>query len=236
MREPVKAFGYRKFTAMLVIAFGSILLNSKATSQIVDTQECEALIKFASTRAWPAQAAYDAYKTYIEHCALLPNSWAVFIDVGGMNAKRNDDLHRHEEYREWLKKVLYHNLDTTYYCADVNQILHTLSWFNDQRGNDDKGTLAILYFLVQTNRCPKATAYYDTVGIPAEWNDVYDKWGDTVVNPILSPFDSTLPSLDDLDLGILRGKPADVKKYFDSKYGAVFSNLITLDNPFSSET
>ena len=199
---------------------------------------CQNLIKSAESfdAAGQYQKAYDGYRGYIESCAYLSNSWTTFSDVGTMNAKRNGDLHRLEEYREWLKKVLYLNLDTNYYCADVNEILSTFRWFNDIRGNDDRGALTVAYFLVKANRCPKRTAYYDTIGIPTEWRDLYSKWQDSVHNPDLTPFDSTLPSLEDLGLGILRGPPADVKKFIDAKLGAIISNIIALENPFSSET
>ncbi len=209
-------------------------------SVVTDTSfdHCVTLIKKAESlnESQQYQSAYDAYRAYIESCAYLSNSWTTFSDIGSMNTKRNGDVSRFAEYREWLKKVLYYNLDTNFYCVDVNQILQTLHWFNDQRGNDYRGALAIGYFLVKTNRCPKSTAYMDTVQIPATWNALYNAWSDSVHNPTLTPFDSTLPSLEDLGLGILRGKPADVKKFIDAARGEILSNIIALENPFSSET
>jgi hypothetical protein len=199
---------------------------------------CVTLIKNADSLsdAKLYQDAYEAYKAYIESCAYLSNSWTTFSSVGTMNTKRTGDLHRSEEYREWLKKVLYLNSDTNYYCADVSQILHTFGWFNDQRGRDHRGALTVLYFLVQNNRCPNETAYLDTANIPATWNELYKVWQDSVTDTLKTPFDSTLPTLEDLDLGILRGKPSDVKKFIDTKYGPIISNIIALENPFSSET
>ncbi len=209
-------------------------------SVVEDTSfdHCVTLIKKAESlnESQQYQAAYDAYKAYIESCAYLSNSWTTISDVGGMNTKRSGDFARYAEYREWLKKVLYYNLDTNYYCADVSQMFGTFLWFNDQRGDDERGAMAVLYFLVQTNRCPKATAYYDTVTIPGGWRDLYVKWSDSVRNPTLTPFVSTLPSLEDLGLGILRGKPADVKKFIDAARGEILTNIIALENPFSSET
>ncbi|MEP7234855.1 MAG: hypothetical protein ABI778_06125 [Ignavibacteriota bacterium] len=181
------------------------------------------------------QAAYDKYRSFFDTCAYLNVAWEVFTSVGSMNASRSSDLHRGEEYREWLKKVLYYNLDTNYYCADLGEIQHTFGWFNDQRGDDFKGFLTFEKWVIDSSKCRRMADYLSTF-VKASWDGAYERWADTVVNPTLSPFDSTLPSLDDLDLGILRGKPADVKKFFDSKYGPVFSNLIALENPFSSET
>lgn len=210
----------------------------KATTTFSVQDDCTQLINEADSfnEGHSYQKAYEAYKTYIESCAYLLNSWTTFSDVGTMNVKRTSDLSRNEEYREWLKKVLYFSPDTNYYCADVGEILTTFSWFNNIRGRDHRGALAVLNFIVNTNRCPKLTAYYDTIGIPATWNQLYSAWQDSVKDSILTPFDSTLPTLEDLDLGILRGKPADVKNYFDKKYGAIISNIIALENPFSSET
>jgi hypothetical protein len=227
---------WNKLVFILITGIAS-LDGGNAYSQ-VDTSICE---HFAITAdllgsSKEYQKAYDTARAYIEYCAELSNSYNTFPDIGGYNAQRTDDLHRSEEYREWLKKVLYLNIETNYYCADVTQILHTFGWFNDQRGRDHRGALTVLYFLVQTGRCPKLTAYYDTAVIPATWNELYAVWFDTVKNQTLTPFDSTLPTLEDLDLGILRGKPSDVKKFVDTKYGPIISNIIALENPFSSET
>ena len=219
--------------------FIGIAFAGNATAQ-TDTgyTHCHDLIVAAETLTSQnqPQAAYDAYRTYIESCAYLSNSYRSFIEVGGANASRSGDYHRFEEYRDWLKKVLYYNLDTNYYCADVGEILSTFSWFNDQRGDDEKGSLAVIYFLVNMNKCPKETAYYDTVVIPGGWKDLYARWQDTVKNPTLTPFDSTLPSIDSLGLSILRGPPADVKKFIDASRGEIMSNIIALENPFSTET
>lgn len=182
------------------------------------------------------QAAYDKYRSFFDTCAYLSNAWEFFSEVGSMNASRSGDYHRFEEYREWLKKVLYYNLDTNYYCADAFEILSTFRWFNDQRGNDWRGMLAVDSFLLKSGKCPKSAHYLDSLVIPGNWHGLYQAWVDSVKDPSLTPFDSTLPSLEDLDLGILRGQPKDVKKYFDSKYGEILSNIIATVNPFSSET
>jgi hypothetical protein len=199
---------------------------------------CEYLYHIADSlkSAQQYQKAYDGYKAYIESCAYFSDSYSTFSDVGTTNTKRTSDNHRDEEYREWLKKVLYYNIDTNYYCADVGEILSTFGWFNDSRGRDWRGALTVLYFLVKSNKCPTATAYLDTVSIPADWRALYSSWQDSVIDPVKNPFDSTLPSLDDLNLGILRGQPSDVKKFIDSKLGPIIGNIHASQNPFSSET
>ncbi len=201
------------------------------------SSECDSILHLADTYQFhDEQKSYDAYRAFIENCSSISWSYTEFVSLGATNADRNADLHRSEEYRDWLKKVLYYNLDTNYYCSDVKEILHTFAWFNDQRGRDWRGNLAVLYFLVKSNKCPKVTAYYDTAVIPATWNQLYVVWQDSVHNSDLTPFDSTLPSLEDLGLGILRNPPADVKKFIDSKLGPIISTIFSTPNPFTSET
>ena len=213
---------------------------SEPLSLVKDTSlsTCQNLIKSAESfdAAGQYQQAYDGYRAYIESCAYLSNSWTHFIDIGAANSARSGDYARFQEYREWLKKVLYYSLDTNYYCADVGQLLSTFSWFNNTRGRDWRGMITVEKYIAASGKCPKATAYYDTVVIPGNWHGLYQAWLDSVQNPDLTPFDSTLPSLEDLDLGILRGPPADVKKFIDSKLGPIISNIYSMPNPFTSET
>ena len=178
------------------------------------------------------QQAYDTARVYMEHCAQQKESYQAFLDIDGYNTERSNDLHRFEEYREWLKKVLYLNTNEQYYCQDVNSILHTFTWFNDVRGRDHKGALAIEYFLVKTKRC--GYQYIDSVNIPATWNALYKAWQDTVKNPDLTPFDSTLPSIDDLGLGILRGQSG--VNYLPSSHSSIIGALFATENPFTNET
>jgi hypothetical protein len=225
-----------KYIALIILIIFVSDLRAQYSSG--DTSHCHNLIVIADSLhdASSYQSAYDAYKTYIESCAYLSNSYNTFTDVGAMNSHRSDDLHRFEEYREWLKKVLYYNSDTNYYCADVGEILTTFSWFNDQRGRDIRGNLAVLYFLVNSNRCPAETKYLDTTVIPGTWAALHNTWQDTVSNPNLTPFDSTLPTIEDLGLSILRGNPAEVKQFLDAVAGPMISNIISLPNPFTDET
>ncbi|MEP7234149.1 MAG: hypothetical protein ABI778_02525 [Ignavibacteriota bacterium] len=224
-----------RFSSLVLLLWITPLCIPKAATQIVFTR-CDSLRRFGEdwmeVKRYPE--SYKSFKFYFENCAYVEGSWYSFLDMGQVNSQRSDDNHRFEEYREWLKMALYLNSDTNYYCADVYQIRGTLVWFNDLRGRDYKGMLAIAKFLVETKRC--GYKYIDSLQIPATWKQLYFIWQDTVRDSSLTPFDSTLPSLEDLDLGILRGKPADVKKFLDAKYGQLISNILALENPFSSET
>jgi hypothetical protein len=217
----------------------TFIIGSNAYSQKIWTNShCDTLglIGDDFKKIGKYQEAYDAYKFYIESCAYLSNSWERFSFVGDMCAKKSNDPHRYEEYREWLKKVLYLSMDTTYYCVDADQIIRTFYTFNALGEHGFKEQLTVLYFLANTRRCPSATTYYDSLIIPGTWNALYSAWLDSVHDPNLTPFDSTLPSLDDLGLSILRGNPAEVKKFIESKFGQIIGNIHALKNPFSSET
>jgi hypothetical protein len=211
--------------------------NPIQLSVVEDSTDCQALLAnaVALKESFKDQEAYDAFRGYIESCAHVSTSWQIFQQVGGMNGGRSTDLHRFEEYREWLKQVLYYSLDTNFYCGDVKEILGTFSWFNDSRGKDYKGNLAVMYFIINSSRCPRSTAYLKAVLKPT-WDELYFIWQDSVKDSTLTPFDSTLPSLEDLGLGILRGQPGDVKNFLGSKYGPMLSNIHASENPFSSET
>jgi len=227
-----------RFLVLTVIEIASLLFSVEGYSQ-VDTgyTHCQNLILDAEAldQSQKFQEAYVAYRTYIESCAYLSNSWMTFTDVGSMNASRTGGNTRFAEYRDWLKKVLYLNLDSNYYCADVSEMLGTFSWFNDQRGNDYKGLLSLGKYIMDSSKCRNLASYIKG-RFKATWDLAYETWADSVRNPTLTPFDSTLPSLDDLDLGLLRSPPADVKKFIDATSGPIIANIHALENPFNSET
>jgi tetratricopeptide (TPR) repeat protein len=212
--------------------------NSKITILSDSSLEhCQQLSKAAHAYedSMQYQEAYDAYRHYIESCAYLSNSYTSFNAVTAMNSQRSNEKERYQEYREWLKKVLYFNLDTNYYCADVNQIFTTFQWFNDTRGHDYRGALTLLEYLIDSGKC-RAIIPSLMKSDTATWNQVYTIWSDTVPNPDKAIFDSTLPTLDDLGLGILRGKPAEVKHFNDMMLGPLVSGLYSTPNPFTTET
>jgi hypothetical protein len=181
------------------------------------------------------EEAYYGFRHYIESCAYLPQAYTAFLDVGSMNSNISQDKHRFEEFRGWLKKVLYYNLDTNYYCADVNQLFSTFSWFNDMRGHDIRGSLALAMYLIDSGKCGNLRQFLLS-NITATWDHLYSVWADTVQNPGQAVFDSTLPTLDELGLGILRGKPAEVKHFNDMMLGPLVSGLYSTPNPFTTET
>jgi len=214
-----------------------IALSGNAYGQTIDTSLCQHLVNTAERYDFyhEDQQAYDTMRAFVENCAMLPYSYNDIFELDGFNATRSDDPHRFGEYREWLKKVLYLNPDTIYYCQVVHSILTTFTWFNDSRGYDLKGALAVDSFIVKSGKCPDATLFLDTGSIPAGWKELYSRWLDTAQNPSLTPFDSTLPTLEDLDLGILRGPPSDVHILLNPHSSTILSVSVS-DNPFKDET
>jgi hypothetical protein len=186
------------------------------------------------------QKMYDSAKYTIEHCAtqnLFPPIRTDFgVATSGLQYLSNDP-NRWPPYREWLKKVLYLNMDTGYYCSDVVSIISTMQYFDANRGNDQNGTLAIIKFLIDSNRC---TSFFPS-DFNTLWknirNEQYTNWRDTSKNPKLNPLDTTVPSLEDLDLQILRGPQyAAVKDAFTPSAVTKIKYLNISDNPFKDET
>jgi hypothetical protein len=205
--------------------------------QSIDTNRCQHLVglyqQYDDQHQY--QKAYDTSREYINECAELSVAWDAFQSIDAFNGARSDDYHRFEEYREWFKNVLYYNTDTLYYCADVVSILTTFSWFNDTRGRDTKGALAVDSFIVKSGKCPDIVAWMDTLGIPSTWNQAYSEWLDSVNDPVKTPFDSTLPTLEDLELGILRGNTSKVADY-PYLHPDLIGSLVATVNPFTNET
>jgi hypothetical protein len=91
--------------------------------------------------------------------------------------------------------------------------------------------LAVLKYLKETGRCTNW-------GIIKDYNNTYNEtlkyyhdyyWQDTVKDSTKTPFDTTLPTIDDLDLGILRGPNKVFGAPAESRIGLLFATR----NPFT---
>lgn len=209
------------------IVVTAISIGGKAYSQPVDTALCEYYQAAMNSVIYP-QEGYDRGREFVEHCA----GWAPviyeFSDLGEYNAERSTDQGRFTEFREWLKKVLYYGASNRYYCADAWAIARSFSNYVGYSRND-KAIITVLKYIVSSGKCREDSLYIDSLAIPAEWKHTYSLWLDTVVNYLESPFDSTLPSLDDLDLGILRGQSSVSEQ---AQLAPNFLSLIASGNPF----
>lgn len=176
------------------------------------------------------QRAYETHQYYIEQCAMEPKSYLVFSALKAENSARSSDLNRQIEFREWLKKVLYYNPDTLYYCTDVDVIISTVGgWFDSSRGADKNGVIALMEYIIASGKCPIFTDLYREKIKEIRIARV-NTWQDTVTDPIATPLDTTLPSLEDLDLGILRGKLSTPKGKTSS--GPSITDFSITRNPF----
>jgi hypothetical protein len=175
------------------------------------------------------QVAYEIHKYYVEKCYAEPKSYLAFSTLSAENASRNEDWNRYIEYREFLKKVLYYSLDTLYYCSDVKAILGTMVWFDSTRRTDFNGGIAIREYILSSGKCPflDSTFAAQVINLKKARHQV---WKDTVTNPLLTPEDTTIPTLEDLSLGILRGKPVSVSPATSERY---LGELIATRNPFT---
>jgi hypothetical protein len=178
------------------------------------------------------QEGYEAYQGYFENCASDSDSWKEFTGIGSANSFRHpDDKYRFTEYREFLKKILYYNLAEQYYCRDVVEIAGTFYWFDDVRGKDFNGSNTIIRYLLESGKCTSDSEnrafflqkYYENR------QSQFQYWRDTVHDSLATPIDTTLPSLEDLGLGILRGQNGVVDRTSEPRLG----DLIATRNPFT---
>ncbi len=214
-----------------------------AQNSSLDSSECaeRAWATYNLSRGTEYQKTYDSSRFVIEYCATFNSFpplhiWNFFTVASGGAQYLSNDNNRWPVYREWLKKVLYLNPDTNFYCADAEAILTTFQYFNAKRGVDDNGSLAVVKFLLDSNRCLSWLG-----DVNKHWAETryyqYQTWRDSVKDEKLTPLDTTLPSIDSLDLGILRGPQfAAVRNGFTPSSLTKIEYLIASENPFKEET
>jgi len=212
--------------------------QSASNDDVADSERCAKLYKKGNDAHTVGQhkLAYDTLRYFIEQCANQDESYLAFRSLTGAvtNLAENNKI-LWSEYRQWLLAVLY--LNTTnprYYCEDVNALKGTFSYVPG-RGLDYNGLLAMVKYLVESNKCPdfneRWMQYWD--GARAKQ---YENWQDSVtVDTMLYKMDTTLPSLEELGLGILRQNPnAGVKPAHFPE--VTFGEITASNNPFREET
>ena len=107
--------------------------------------------------------------------------------------------------------------------------METFFWFNDERGTDYNGSNTVVKYLIENNRCPHAQEWLIN-GYEANRKEQIKHYRDTVQDSIETPIDTTLPSLEDLDLGILRGPTGSVATTSGEPH---LGDLIATRNPFT---
>ncbi|HET9135808.1 MAG TPA: hypothetical protein VFO76_04160, partial [Candidatus Kapabacteria bacterium] len=101
------------------------------------------------------QKEYDTLKAYVEQCPLDKNSFRAFgSTTNASNGLYNNGDTIWAQYRDWLKKVLYNNPDSLYYCSDLLEYAGSFE-FKDELGNTPnlKTALSIMRFLADSSHC-----------------------------------------------------------------------------------
>jgi hypothetical protein len=181
------------------------------------------------------QGALDTLRHYIETCANTPRSFNAFSSLDGANQNVSQDPVRFWTHREWLKSVLYLNTtDSNYYCYDVLSIMRTGQRWDAATGEHQKAGMAIIQYVLENNRCPMFENAFRRMYNEAR--DIsFNRWRDSVDpgTPDAS-WDTTLPTLEELDLGLLRGQSK--VEYSAEESPITLLNVTATSNPFTNKT
>ncbi len=165
------------------------------------------------------QAEEDTLKYFIEQCFAQPFSYQAFgyIDnaVEQIYPDNITDNQRFFDLRNWLFSVLYLNTDTNYYCGDADALLTTFAYRLGSRGVDFKGEEAVEQYLIESGKCPHLVSLFQTQ-IKELRQQIYLSWKDTVQDSLTTPFDTTLPTLQQIGFQALLGP----------EYAAVHNGII----------
>ncbi|SRR5579883_213175 len=215
--------------SILCHAVSPIIETKGAAPQSVDTfnvTECESLLNLAEgySNDGAYQAAYDTVRSYLMHCYYIPASVGYFTWTDGANDSRSNDLNRFDEYREWLKSVLYLRTDSVWYCRDVQSIIFTCAHFKEH-GDTMWGNAAIAIenYILAHDKCDSTRFLNDRNGA-LQWDSEY------------TPRDTVIPSLDSLGLGILRGPEEAVYTSSQNHVDEYLSDIHITENPFTNAT
>jgi hypothetical protein len=212
--------------------------GTKILSILTDTSCRE---KFAVGDADDVAGDYEqadsVLKNYIETCYDTVESWQAFIPLGDADGRLYPTQAGAVNFREWLKSVLWLNpTDSFYYCTCAQTIFETYQ--STDAGRNLNAELSVLEFLDSSNRCPMENV--NDKNLEGQLLAMrHQIWLDTVKNfhngdTTDFPEDTTIPTIDELGLSILRGPPASVQN--DTTPTSGISNLIASDNPFSKGT
>src|SRR5947209_3105001 len=121
-------------TGILLVLLSQVSYSQsihQAGNQItLDQTECGRIYRVGYQlleNGFPLQA-YDTLRSYINTCAADSGSWYAFLHLQTAASLMPGDQSRWLEFRNWLFKVLYYNRDSSYYCADVNDLLSTFNY------------------------------------------------------------------------------------------------------------
>ena len=209
------------------------LTGPKTLSILTDTS-CQEKYNIGNADVYAGNffASDSVLMEYIETCYDTSGAYIAFYDLNGYGYSHNPNPTSYANFREWLKSVLWLGpMYPGWYCSCADDILESYNGID--AGDSLNNSLAILRYLDSSGRC----------NFDAEDSQILQKrymnWIDTVNalhhgDTIDFPQDTTLPTIDEIGMGILRSPPAGVQN--DTTPSTGITNLTASDNPFSKET
>ena len=153
-----------KISSVAIIAV-FLLVGHRASAQSGDTpmSHCDSLftIGYDDLLDGQMEQSYDTLRHFLEQCPYYIGnkynsgviSWQAFVSVGSaFSGWTQGGIGRFPDFMSWLKKVLYYNPDTNWYCNDVDQML---------KAAPDNQTLEVIcQYVIQSGKCPVLAAYF----------------------------------------------------------------------------
>lgn len=160
---------------------------------------------------------YDTLRMYMENCPLYPDAWRDFSNIlsgAQTSIAIEPETYTYPDFLAWLKKVLYYNPDTNWYCNDVLDMITA-----EQSNEADE--MSICQYMIESSKCPEFTSEFQSLyGTAAGWRHYL--WLDSIIrlhplylmasgdsinaDTLAHPFsDTAVPSLWQDSLEILMG-------------------------------
>jgi hypothetical protein len=173
-----------------------------------DTASCDATFSMGKSLIVDGlyHDAYDTLKYYIEQCYSDPFSSEAFNYISSaFDGDTTGGSASIPAYRDWLFSVLYLNRDTNYYCADVGALMPTFGYIDGPTSQEGiQGEIAVEKFIIASGKC-YAWSQEAKSSLKSQYHRWYEAWKDTVHDSLLTPWDTTLPTLQQIGFGILLG-------------------------------
>jgi hypothetical protein len=136
------------------------------------------------------EQSYDTLRLFLEQCPFYMGnkynggvpSWEAFIYAGSaFSGWTQGGVGRFPDFMSWLKKVLYYNPDTNWYCNDVDEML-TAAY-------SDETVEVICEYIIQSGKCPGLAAYFQET-LTAVIQDRHKAWLDSLGRAFMIKEDS----------------------------------------------
>ncbi|HEY3876055.1 MAG TPA: T9SS type A sorting domain-containing protein [Candidatus Kapabacteria bacterium] len=220
-----------------------------------DTLSCAQLHHFGENLSAPPTYEYDSaalfLKEYVEHCYSSGIDVTVFgqiltdvYNTGNPGPPAGDTL---PNLLQWFFKVMYYDTATStqppgtkaYYCNDAMAAAGCLAdmyRFDSTYHKPLYGASAeaeIENYLIQSGKCP----FYEGIlesNLRSLYQSWYLNWKDTVKDSILTPFDTTLPTLQQIGFEILLG-PEYAAVHNRVMPMSILGNITVSPDPFEND-